>query len=169
MLTRNQIESELSLAYLHAVAANEGFAVDVPHIDSDSVDAEICAKGKIDNSSIKHSPKIQVQLKATFNPIINAQGVISYSLPIKNYDDLRVDTVLPRLLVLLVLPAVQTDWLTHQPDRLILQKCAYYINLKGLPVSNNAGHQTVHIPTVNMLTPTVLKELMIKASKLEDL
>lgn len=56
MLTRNQIESELSLAYLHAVAANGGFAVDVPHIDSDSVDAEISAKGKLDVTSKKTVP-----------------------------------------------------------------------------------------------------------------
>lgn len=61
MLTRNQIEAELSLAYLHAVAATQGFAVDVPHIDTDSVDAVIAAKGKVDVTSIKHSPKIEVQ------------------------------------------------------------------------------------------------------------
>ncbi|MHB8260653.1 MAG: DUF4365 domain-containing protein [Bacteroidia bacterium] len=168
MLTRNQIESELSLAYLQAVAANEGFAVDVPHIDSDSVDAVIAGKGKVDVTSTKHSPKIEVQLKATFNAIVN-DGNIAYSLTIKNYDDLRVDTVLPRLLVLLVLPQQQIDWLIHQPDKLILQKCAYYLNLKGLPTSVNAGHQTVYIPTLNMLTPAALKDLMIKASKLEDL
>jgi Domain of unknown function (DUF4365) len=169
MLTRNQIESELSLAYLHAVAANEGFAVDVPHIDSDSVDAEICAKGKIDVTSTKHSPKIQVQLKATFNAEINENGEIPFSLSIKNYNDLRVDTVLPRLLIILVLPPEQINWLTHQHDKLILQKCAYYINLKGLPSSTNAGHQTVYVPVTNMLTSVALKDLMIKASKLEDL
>jgi hypothetical protein len=169
MLTRNQIESELSLAYLHAVAANEGFAVDVPHIDSDSVDAEICAKGKLDVTSKKQSPKIQVQLKATINALANINGDIAYPLPIKNYDDLRADTVLPRLLIILVLPQQQADWLIHHPDELILKKCAYYVNLKGLPASMNAGHETVYVPTANMLTPAALKDLMIKASKLEDL
>lgn len=39
MLTKYQIESELSLAYLHAVAAKAGYAIDVPAIDNDSVDA----------------------------------------------------------------------------------------------------------------------------------
>lgn len=47
MLTRNQIEAELSLAYLQAVAAVETFAVDIPHVDSDSVDAVISGKGKL--------------------------------------------------------------------------------------------------------------------------
>jgi hypothetical protein len=41
MLTRNQIESELSLAYLQAVAARVAFSVDVPRVDSDSIDAVI--------------------------------------------------------------------------------------------------------------------------------
>jgi len=41
--------------------------------------------------------------------------------------------------------------------------------LKNLPASTNAGHQTVNIPSTNILTPAVLKSLMIKASKLEDL
>lgn len=169
MLTRNQIEAELSLAYLQAVAANEGFAVDIPHIDTDSVDAVIGAKGKVDISSIKRSPKIEVQLKASFNTTINADDTISFSLTIKNYDDLRADTMVPRLLVLFALPPNQADWLTHYPDRLVLQKCSYFVNLKGLQASLNAGHQTVYVPVTNMLTPTALKQLMIKASKLENL
>ena len=44
-------QSELSLAYLHAVAAKVGFAVNVPHPDMDSVDAEVSAAGKVDVTS----------------------------------------------------------------------------------------------------------------------
>ncbi len=169
MLTRNQIEAELSLAYVQAVAAAETFAVDVPHIDSDSVDAIISGKGKIDSTSLRHSPRIEVQLKASINAQPNSNGDIPFDLTIKNYDDLRADTVLPRLLILLALPQQQADWLIHQPDKLILQKCCYYLNLKGQPASSNGGHQRVYVPTANILTPTALKILMIKASKLEDL
>ena len=169
MLTRNQIEAELSLAYLQAVAAKEGFSVDVPHIDSDSVDAVIAARGKIDITSIKHSPKIEVQLKATINASVNEAGKIAFPLSVKNYDDLRADTMCSRLLVILALPEQQSDWLVHESDKLILQKCSYYLNLKGLPPSLNSVNQTVYVPIKNTLTPTALKELMIKASKLEDL
>ena len=169
MLTRYQIESELSLAYLHAVAAKASFAVDVPHIDTDSVDAMISAKGKVDPSSLKHSPRIEVQLKASTTASPKANGDISYSLPIKNYDDLRADTVVPRLLILLLLPNDATNWLEHTPDSLVLRKCAYFLNLKGFPASGNSGHQTVYVPTANVLSPTALQNLMIKASKMEDL
>ncbi len=169
MLTRNQIEAELSLAYVQAVAAMETFAIDVPHVDSDSVDAVISGKGKIDSSSLCHSPRIEVQLKASINAQPNEKGEIPFDLSIKNYDDLRAETMLPRLLILLALPQQQTDWLMHHPDKLIMQKCCYYLNLKGQPASANGGHQRVYVPTANVLTPTALKTLMIKASKLEDL
>lgn len=169
MLTRNQIEAELSLAYVQAVAATETFSVDVPRIDSDSVDVVISGKGKIHPSSLRHSPRIEVQLKASINAKPNGDGDIPFDLTIKNYDDLRAETMLPRLLILFVLPHQQVDWLIHQPDKLILQKCCYYLNLKGLPESTNSGHHRVYVPTANILTPSALKNLMIKASKLEDL
>lgn len=169
MLTRNQIEAELSLAYLQSVAAAVEFAVDVPRIDTDSVDAIISAKGKIDPTSLRQSPRIEVQLKASINARLNADGNIPFDLTIKNYDDLRADTMLPRLLVLLALPQNQLEWLIHQPDKLILQKCSYFLNLKGYPASVNEGHQRVYVPIANVLTPVALRELMVKASKLEDL
>lgn len=169
MLTRNQVESELSLAYLQAVAARMTFAVDVPRVDSDSVDAVISAKGRIDASSLRASPRIEVQLKATMQALVQQEDKLSYKLTLKNYDDLRADTLLPRLLILLVLPQDETIWLLHEPERLILQGSAYYVSLKGLPASNNAGHQTIYVPVANQLTPDVLRILMIKASKLEDL
>jgi len=169
MLTRYQVASELSVAYLHAIAAKTSFAIDIPHVDSDSVDAVISAKGKVAPDSIKHSPRIEVQLKATINAVENKERLIPYLLSIKKYDDLRADTVLPRLLVLLALPRIENEWLIHQTDRLILQKCAYFLNLKGLSASPNMDNQTVYIPSSNILTPDVLRQLMIKASKLEDL
>lgn len=169
MLTRNQIEAELSLAYLLAVATVETFSVDVPHIDSDSVDAVISGKGKIDPSSLKRSPRIEVQLKATTNGNPNSNGDIPLDLTLKNYNDLREDAILPRLLILLVLPEQKADWLIHHREKLILQKCCYFLNLKGYPPSVNGFYHRVYVPTSNMLTPAMLKTLMIKASKLENL
>lgn len=169
MLTRYQIESELSLAYLHAVAAKASFAVDIPHIDNDSIDAIVSGRGKIVNDSIKHSPKIEIQLKASINATVSSDGNFHYALPIKNYDELRADTAVPRLLVLLALPRDEAEWLLHQPDKLVLQKCAYFLNLKGLPEKTGVDRPTVYVPSVNMLTPESLRHLMIKASKMEDL
>ncbi len=169
MLTRNQIESELSLAYLQAVAAVVSFSIDVPRLDFDSIDAVVSGKGKIHPDSVAISPRIELQLKASINIQPNDKGEIPFDLSIKNFDDLRADTMLPRLLVIMDLPKEQSDWLIHNPDKLILHKCCYYLNLKGLPESKNGGHQRVYIPISNVLTPNALQILMIKASKFEDL
>jgi hypothetical protein len=69
----------------------------------------------------------------------------------------------------LVLPEHEIDWLVHHPEKLIFQKCAYYLNLKGQPEKIGIDKPTIYIPTSNMLTPVSLRDLMIKASKLQDL
>jgi hypothetical protein len=166
MLTRNLIESELSLAYLQAVAARIGYSVDIPRHDFDSIDAVISAKGKICDEG-KNSPKIEVQLKATFNWEINHQNQIPFKLEIKNYNDLRAETVLPRLLILLCLPKNESEWLFQDKDQLILKHCAYYLYLKNEPEVTNEKTKTVYFPANQILTTDKLKELMIKASKLE--
>ena len=163
MLTRNLVESELSVAYLQAIAAKCKFSIDIPHIDADSIDAVISAKGKILPTSRLNSPRIEIQLKATMNAVANGAGDFPLSLAVKNYDDLRVDTVVPRLLVLYSLPTLEADWLIHHPTKIELQHCAYYLNLLGEPAVA-VQHTTVHIPSTNMLTPFALRSMMIRVS-----
>ncbi len=141
----------------------------IPHVDSDSVDAVISGRGRLTAESVKHSPRIEIQLKASINAEINQDGNFHYALPAKNYDELRADTAIPRLLVLLALPRNEAEWLLHHPDKLILQKCAYFLNLKGLPEKAGIERPTVYVPATNMLTPESLRHLMIKASKMEEL
>jgi hypothetical protein len=169
MLTRHQTESELSLAYLQAVAAWASFSVTVPHIDSDGVDALISGKGRLQSDSLRASPRIEVQLKATVNAVANKENKIPFVLSGKNYKELSDLTVVPRLLLLLALPTDRSQWLVHEPERLVMQKCAYFLNLKGYPVRSDVDSPTVYVPVCNKLTPEALIGLMIKASKLEDL
>lgn len=65
MLTENQRKEELSVAYIHAIAAKVGFSCERPKIDMDSVDVEIKAHGKLAVDSTFNSAEIKVQLKAT--------------------------------------------------------------------------------------------------------
>ncbi len=164
MLSISQIQSELSLAYLHALSVSCGYSVETPRIDMDSVDAVISASGKLHATSILKSPRIEVQLKATTRCVVNNQGELSFPLEIKNYDDLRVKTVVPRLLVVFCMPADQSDWITCSPDELILRKCAYYLNLEGMEESSNSTSVTVRLPLANLLNPDSLKRLMLNAS-----
>ena len=72
----------------------------------------------------------------------------------------------PRLLVIFELPTDKLLWLNHSEQELIMQKCAYWINLHGKPETDNQTI-TVHIPIQNILSPDKLYELMVLASKEE--
>ena len=169
MLTENRIKEEINLAYVLAVAAIKGFSTEITRVDADSVDATICYNGVLSQEeSILYSPEIKLQLKATSNAnIINDH--IHLPLPIKNYNDLRARVATPRLLVVLCLPEQKGDWLTHSADELVLKKCAYYLNLHGLSASENESGVTVRVPLVNIFSPDILYDLMLRTSKQESL
>lgn len=168
MLTDNKIKEEINLAYVLAVAAMKGFSTEITRVDADSVDATIQFNGKLNDDSTLYSPEIKLQLKATSNANINGDN-IHFALPIKNYNDLKARTATPRLLVILCLPEVKEDWLQHTANELVLKKCAYFLNLKGLPDSNNDTTVTVHVPLANVFSPDALFDLMLKTSKEEML
>ena len=95
-MTENDIKEELSYAYVHAVASRAGFACDRPKLDRDSVDIEIRAHGRVADDSILYSPILEIQAKATCLDLQSDQAEFSFDLPIKNYDDLRAETLAPR-------------------------------------------------------------------------
>ncbi len=168
MLTENKIKEEISLAYVLAIAATKAFSTEITRVDSDSVDATIRYNGYLDENSTLYSPEIKLQLKATSNPNIIKDN-IHFPLPIKNYNDLRARSGTPRLLVVLCLPEDRESWLNHSSDQLILKKCAYFLNLKGMIDTDNETNVTIKIPKVNIFSPEKLYDLMLKTSKEEDL
>ena len=94
---------------------------------------------------------------------------IHFPLPIKNYNDLKARSGTPRLLVVLLLTEEKQNWLRHSPDELVLKKCAYFLNLKDFPDSENETSVTVKIPLTNLFSPDLVYELMLKTSKEEEL
>jgi len=169
MLNRNLIEEELSLAYLHVISSEKGFSVDVPSIDRISVDAQIRAAGNLGVEAFQSCPQLDVQLKATQN-WHEQDGRISFALPIKNYNDLRNNNVfIPRILVLLCLPAERSHWVAHSASELALKKCAYWLSLKGEPESDNQSTKTVYFPIENILSPEALHAIMIKVANRDRL
>ena len=166
MLTENKIKEEISLAYVVAVAAAKSFSTEFTRVDNDSVDATICCNGYMVGESTMYSPSIKLQLKATSHVHI-VEDSIHFSLPRKNYNDLRAKSATPRLLVVLWLPELKDEWVTHSSDELILKKCAYYLNLFGFPESENEKSVTVKIPLDNVFSPDILYDLMLKTSKEE--
>ena len=150
MLKEQDIEAELSYAYLHAVATRGGFSCQYSnrHLDNAGVDALIHEDARLlAPDSIHASFALHVQLKATRVPPIEQRGRFSFSLPLGQYNRLReTRLVTPRLLVVLYLPESPEDWLRHSEEALISKRCAYWVSLRGAPASANETAQTVYIP-----------------------
>ena len=171
MLTSQNIEAELSYAYLHAVATKEGFSCEYSnrHMDNISVDAIIREDGRfLAENSIFASFDLFVQLKATSRIPLERDGKWSFSLPIKQYDKLRSDRITsPRILVLLILPEDPNEWLIHTEDGLIAKRCAYWVSLRGFRASDNQSTQTIYLPKTQVFSPSRLRELMTRFSRRE--
>lgn len=168
-LSLQNIESELSYAYLHAVAARAGVGckVSTRHDDNVGVDAELTGWGPFPNGGYREEVDIKVQLKATVKQPVIVENSFSYSLSgISQYNDLRTDTVsTPRILVVLFLPSDEKDWLVHTQDALLLKNCAYWVSLRGASESNNATSQTVYLPKNQTFDPDGLINILAKISR----
>jgi hypothetical protein len=171
MLTDQNIEAELSYAYLHAVASKAGFSCEYRnrHLDGAGVDATITEDGRqLATDSVLTSFSVDVQLKATYQDLPEQEGRLSYVLAVPHYDKLRLEEVAsPRLLVVLRLPRNPDEWLQISEDALIARRCAYWVSLRGAPASANREAQTVYLPRQNLLSHGSLFALMARFSRRE--
>ena len=108
-------------------------------------------------------PALDVQLKATINLGKPDSGFFHFSLPTRNYDLLRVQTAIPRILVVLDLPTVEDEWLHISPEELILRRCAYWISLASAAQTDNTTSVTVPLDNSQRFDVDTLRELMEKA------
>ena len=166
MLTPTAKKQEISYLHLHAIATHLGYSVERPIIDSDSVDATVCAKGRVEGSNGKlSSPKIDIQLKATEGD--PDDELISFALHKKNYDELRQKTMVPRILVVLYLPK-EKDWVNFDLEKIELYGKGYWMSLKGREEVQNQYNVTIHLPQSQRFTVSALHQLMIAAANREE-
>ena len=153
LLTVPDQEEALSRAYAHAVAARAGYITAVYDVDRDGVDLRIQAGGAI-------RPALDLQLKATVNLGAQRHGYFRFPLKRGNYDQLRIDTQTPRLLVVLDLPRDRHEWMTITENELALRRRAYWLSLKGYEETDNRSSVTVRIPSDNLFDVDGLCALM---------
>lgn len=169
-LTSQNVEAELSYAYIHAVAAKAHMGCEVAsrHDDSAGIDAKITAWGPF-AGGILQEVDLKVQLKATVKPPALVGDSYSYSLSgLNRYDDLRsTEVATPRILVVLFLPQTSEDWLHHSEEALLMRKCAYWVSLRGAGASENEKTQTVYLPRTQLFDPHSLSRLMASLSRFE--
>lgn len=122
-MTPEQQKEELSKAYIHAVAARCGFAVGHWSQDHGGVDTTIGAGGAPAPGGLSR-PKIDIQLKCTSRTDVLKVDHLVWTLDRAHYDGLRARSHQPHLLVVLMLPEREEEWVEHTLDRLILRRCA---------------------------------------------
>jgi hypothetical protein len=161
-MEENDQKSRLSLAYISAVAAHAGYQVGELHrVDNDSIDGTIM-------SGQDRRPRIEFQAKATAQRV-RCAGDHTFRLSVKNYDDLRIDVITPRLLIVVFLPAKEADWLVQSEDELRIRHCGYWLSLAGQTDTANRRKVSVRIPRSQVFDTAQLHELMGRVNRGEPL
>ncbi len=165
MLTGNGIKQEVSFIFLHALVTRLGYALERTTIDMDSVDATICARGKIPGSkgSIL-SPKIDVQLKATEQEYTGDPN--PFRLSKKNYDDLRKTTMVPKILGVVFLQ--RGKWIDQDAEKILLYAKGYWMCLKGMDATNSQTSVSIPLPASQIITEEAIQQWMIAAANREE-
>lgn len=163
-VTANEQKQQLSVSYIHAVAACAGYTCQVEIVDDDSVDVVIGATGYVHHQAVLRSPRLAVQLKATS---ILRPGVkyLTFPLKSKNYRDLRERTHIPRILLVLVLPEDPREWIEVTEECMISRRCAYWASLLGKPEKGNASSVSVRLPRSQRFDVEQLQGLMQRVSR----
>lgn len=167
-LQLNDIESELSYAYLHAVASKAGMNCKVENRNGDNygIDAQIDFYDKVPGT-YRTDVSLRIQLKATKNKGSETDTHISYPFSgIEQYNRLRTRSGEPhRLLIVLFLPQNISEWLNISENELLLKQAAYWVSLYGAPDTSNTTSQTIYLPKDNLLTPDSLTGLCQEIAK----
>jgi hypothetical protein len=156
----DQQKEQFSRAYTHAVATVAGYALYQPSVDDDSIDLGIASSAA---GGTVRSPRVEAQIKCT-SAYPLATNHLSYPLKLKNYDDLRDAGVLvPRILIVVVVPSDPAAWLEHSDEQLILKHCGYWLSLRGLSASSSQAADprvTVQLPRRQPLNVQELQGIM---------
>ena len=152
----NTRKERFSLAYINAVAVRAGYEMLEPHVDIDSADGILI-------STIGRRPSIYFQAKATSRPLLKDDHLV-FPLPLKNFDDLRAETVHPRILVVVLLPENEEDWMQQDEERLLLRRCGYWLSLRGASGSGNQTSVSVIVPRAQVFDAGQLRLMMDRAA-----
>ncbi len=87
----------------------------------------------------------------------------------KNYDDLRaVDFLVPKVLVVLMVPDNLAAWITTTPEeRLCLHRFAWWMNLAGADERPDVDKATVVLPRGQVFHVEALRDILTKVGRKE--
>lgn len=119
----------------------------------DSIDATV-------RSGDAMRTQFDVQLKATSTPKRKKQG-LHFRLFRKNYNDLTAVRMTPLVLLVLELPADDTEWLECSVEHLTMRRCCWWASLSECEPTD-AASKTIVIPTKQRFGRSGIAPLMAR-------
>jgi len=103
---------------------------------------------------------IDFQAKASVDWFVRDTDIV-YDLEPKAYNDLvlRSQAASTFIVVLLCLPALQTEWHEVTHVEAAMRKACYWVSLRGQPTQNSSSIR-VHFPIANLLTANSLATML---------
>ena len=164
MMDLSQQKEQFSRAYVHAVASVAGFSLYESKVDDDSIDVGFAQRGGVDGDCYR-SPKIEAQLKCTSREEVGGKDAISFDLKVKNYNEICPEHFLvPRILIVVIVPENIDEWLHQTEEELVLRRCAWWMSLRGEPMSDNVKTIRVSLPRAQVFGPQSLRDIMQKVA-----
>jgi Domain of unknown function (DUF4365) len=145
---------QFSRAVVRAIAATAGVGATVPEYDQNSEDINFTGPDGRDGPG----PKLDAQLKST-QDVVPRGGAFPYDLKVKNYNDLRhprETLYVPRILIVVHVPADPDDWFKCDSEQIVMQRCAYWVDLAGAEETQNKYTVRIDVPTQQIFEPLSL-------------
>jgi hypothetical protein len=162
MMTREHRQEALCRAYVQTVAAMAGVGTSKPEPDY-GIDLLLREIAVVDGHHQDTSVQIDLQLRATTRASMTETALV-YDLDVNTYNKLRIFSAgAPRILIVLVMPEAEGEWLSQLPDQLAIRHCAYWLSLEGAPPSIASRSVRVTIPMENVFSPESVRTLMQRA------
>ena len=167
-LTVQHQKELLQRAYISAIAATAGVNVHINKAEFDyGIDGHFSMIRQTDSGDLFEDGKLEFQMKASTEVTVRKK-YITYKLDAKTHRKLIQRACEPAMLILLVLPKEQDQWLTLNQDAMIVQKCCYWHFLVGESPTKNSSKKTIHFPIDNVLTPKTVIDFLEEFQKVKS-
>jgi hypothetical protein len=167
-MTRGHRQEALSRAYVQAVAARAGVLCSRPDPDY-GIDLSLRTVETHGRRYSDTSVQLDLQLKSTTRASVTASEAL-YDLEVDAFNYLRNPAAFcPRILLVLVLPADEVDWLSQSPEELVIRHCAYWRSLKGFPATAATKTTRVVIPLANVFSVEAVQTLLQRVKERREL
>ncbi|MEV0680549.1 DUF4365 domain-containing protein [Actinosynnema sp. NPDC050436] len=146
-------------AYVALMAAASGLTVSRTHPDVDGADLVVGYKGQAGRT--RH-PKIEIQVKTWSRPESDDMRW-KYRMLSRQYNELAGDDYgLPRILVVVIVPANPEDYVSAGEHAITVRNLAYWVSLEHQARVDAKRQHTVavDIPLGNLLTTRTLLDLV---------